>query len=308
MSADGPSQRRALFLAVLSNLLGGSAYFAIEQALRVWPPSALVFVRVLLSIPLFMIVTPRGSFSHALPADYGRILLVGSIGFAGPLLVSAHGLVHSDSSHGAILIGIEPVVLVLMARLFLGESMTRSQVVSIGLALTGAIIVVSDGRLGDMFELKGSALGNLMLAATALLWGIYTIAAKPTLARVSAPAFCSSTGVIAAVCVLPFAVPEARALDLERMIEPLSLLALGYLVLGVSFGAVMTWNLALKSIPASRMAVLVLLQPVTGVLLGVVAGEPTTLAKIVGAVFVFLAIWLSTRPPRPNSEVHSRTE
>ncbi|MBI2375463.1 MAG: DMT family transporter [Deltaproteobacteria bacterium] len=284
---------RALTLAIVSNILGGSAYFALERALEVWPPALLVEARLVLALPLFWLSAPRGSFARATRRDAWRVILVGTVGFAAPLLISAHGLIGSDSSHGAILIGLEPVALVLLARLFLGETLTLRQLLSFGLAITGAVAVVTDGDLGALRALEGRVRSNALLAITALLWGIYTVAAKPTLDRVPAAAFSAATSSVAALAVLPFALKQSSGFEVAPAFATVPLSALVFLVLGVSYGAVVSWNLALSAIPASRMAVLVLLQPVTGILLGALGGEPTTPGKAFGATLVLAAIWLS---------------
>lgn len=289
-----------LFLGLLTNVIGGTSFVLGKLALEGWPPATLVVLRLALCLPILALTVPRGWRAKATRADWARLGVIGVVGLAAPHLIGLYGLQDAESMSGAILVGLEPVGILVLARVLLGERLRPTQLAGIGFALAGAVLVVSRGDLRSIFTFTASTRGSLLLALHSLLWAVYTVAAKPTLVRVPASALTLVTTVIALVLIAPFSLIELSAIDPARAFAPRALLAAIGLGLGVSWLATILWNRALMHLRASEMAVLVFVQPVTGMLLSALLGEALPGGTALGAALVFVGVWLTReRAPAP---------
>jgi probable blue pigment (indigoidine) exporter len=92
------------------------------------------------------------------------------------------------------------------------------------------------------------------------------------------------------------------ALIVEGAPSPVSgseLAAFAYLSLVATLAAYVGWNTGLKHLPAGAVGLIGLLNPVTGVLLGVVlAGETLTVLQLGGIALVFAGILIGQSPVR----------
>jgi drug/metabolite transporter (DMT)-like permease len=252
-------------------------------------------LRTAIALPLLCLAAPRGWTKTATRNDWWRMFLIGTLGLAAPHLVGNYGLKDTASLNAAILIGMEPIAIVLLSVLLLREKISVAQLAGIASAFTGATLIVSNGDLSSIGS-DPSSRGNLLLAISGALWAIYTIASKPTLERVSPIALTAVTSAIS-LCVLgPAALLELRQLELSALtfLPVASVIGLG---LFVSFGATIMWNVALRSITPTQMGALVFLQPLVGALVGVLVGDPLPPALLVGAPLVFAGIYLAELKP-----------
>ena len=175
MSTDLATRRRLAVLAiVLANVLGGVSYPAQKAALAGLPPATVTLLRntvalVALVVCLRLRRTPGVPWSGA---ERLRVLALGTLAFALPMWLGIVGIELSSASNGSILILLEPVTIVGIACLVLGERIGPLKVVSLVLGLCGALAIVLEGAsMGDL--LSGEHLpGNALLALHGVLWGL----------------------------------------------------------------------------------------------------------------------------------------
>jgi drug/metabolite transporter (DMT)-like permease len=282
-------------LGVVTNVFGGATYALAKIALTGWPPTTLIALRLVISAPFLAIGLKRGWAEHATRADWMRLALIGVFGLGIPHLLGAFGLTRTDSLNGAILVGLEPVGILILARIFLGERLSPLQALGVAVSLVGASLVVSRGELDPASLFGGASLGSLLLAIQSLMWSIYTVAAKPTLDRLPAEAVALISTAVAFVFIGPASMLEWHSIDLSSALSVEALGAVLGLGIGVSWFATLLWNRALESISASTMALLIFVQPATGMLLGALLGERLLPSAAAGAALVFAGVVLGIR-------------
>ena len=133
--------------------------------------------------------------------------------------------------------------------------------------------------------------GNLILALHGILWGFYAPLVKPLLARGHDPfAISSMTLVLTLLVLVPVSVPEYATLEAGPDLAP----ALGYtlfLALAGSFGATVMWITSLRYLPASTTVPFVFMQPLTGILIGVLfLGETMSAGAIAGGALIAVGV------------------
>lgn len=286
---------RGLWLGILTNILGGTSYVLVKLGLSSWPPATLVLVRSLLAWPVFALIAPRGGLKDATRADWVRMILVGSIGSAAPNMIGTFALTQTGSLNAGLLVGLEPVTIVVASALFLREPLRGGQVLGFLTALFGAAVVVAHGDAASLLRFDGETLPNLMLAIHAMLWATYTLLAKPTLERVPAATFSAVTSAIAIGCVTPFAATEWSGLVVEEVLNPRAILLIVAMGVGISALAVILWNMALTTLKATEMAPLVFIQPVAAACLSLLIGESAGWTVFVGGALVLVGVFMAER-------------
>jgi drug/metabolite transporter (DMT)-like permease len=291
---------RTLGWILLAQTCGGIAPAITKLALAGLGPWSLVVVRQLLGAGLLAFVLwlrtrhgsppPAATFSRG---DLWLLLLLAWGGFALPQVLGTLGLELSTASHGALLIPLEPIGILLGGALFLREPVTLPRVVAVVLGIAGATLIVLPGTSGPG---EGHVGGDVLMALGHLSWAIYTLVAKPLLARHDALRVSLVGCALSPLPLLPWALAEP--LDGER-----ALAALGWiLLLAFATTAVGTfaWNRALRHVRAGTMASFIFVQPLVGLVAGRLAlGEPTSAPSLVGALLIVAGVtWAALRGDR----------
>lgn len=283
-------------LLVLTNSIGGSTYPANAVMLRGFNHSDALFIRTGLCALLFLPVLWRARTRLAALSrrDWLLVLGVSSLGYALPLGLGNYGQTLSTSSSAALFIGMEPVSIVVLSCLLLGERLTGLKALSMAAGLAGATLIAFQGP--PHFEAVGGRLaGDLVLASAGCCWALYTVLGKPVLARVDPLEYTALTSVL---CFLGVAAWTYPGLTPSKWAGAGTgpWLAIVYLAAVGSFLGALIWNVALRRVEPSRQANSIFLQPVVGVALGAgLLGDPLTGWTAAGGALVLAGMWAATR-------------
>jgi drug/metabolite transporter (DMT)-like permease len=289
-------------LLVLTNCIGGSTYPVNAVMLRGFTHSDALFLRTALCALLFAPVLWRARRRLAVlgARDWALMIGVSTFGYALPLGLGNYGQTLSSSSSAALFIGMEPVSIVALSCLFLGERLTGLKALSMLLGLAGASLIAFQGppRLGGAFG--GRMAGDLVLASAGACWALYTVLGKPVLSRVEPLDYTAVTSVLCFLGVAAWTGPGlAPAAWLKAGTGPW--LAIVYLAAVGSLLGALIWNLALRRVEPSRQANSIFLQPVVGVALGAgFLGDRFTAWTAAGGALVLGGMWAATRGEVPT--------
>ncbi len=284
-------------LIAVSNILGGSTYAVTTAALKGFPEKDLILLRMALCAALFLPFTWRGRrrLARATRGDWARIAGVGLLGYALPLSLGTYGVKLSSATSASLLVGMEPVAIVLLSSIFLGEALTGLKIISLALGLSGALLIAFQGLPTLSGAFSDRLKGDLILAAHGCCWALYSVLGKSALKRVDPLDFTAATSIIGFVGVAFWAWSGAHP-SAWVAATPGAWLAMSYLSVAGGFLAVILWNVALKKVEASKVANFIFLQPVVGVLLGVgLQGDPLTRWSIVGGALVLSGMYAASR-------------
>lgn len=286
------------WLAVLTNAIGGSSYPATSVVLRSFPPLDAAFVRMGVGALCFLpaLWAARGRLRELDRATWGLCLAVGFLGYALPLMLGTYGQTLSTGTNAALLIGMEPVTIILLSALLLGEALTGRKLAAMGLGLLGAAFIAFQGPPRLDLEFSGRLKGDVVLAAHGALWGLYTVLGKPALKKVRPLDFTALTTLFGfAGCALWGAAAGLQPASWAAA-SGTSWAALLFLALVTTFAGAWIWNIALEGLDASTQANFIFLQPVFGVLIGVgVLGDPFTRWTALGGGLVLSGVWTAHR-------------
>ena len=202
----------AYFLIAVSNILGGSTYAVTTAALKGFPEKDLLLLRMALCAALFLPLAWRGRrrLVAASREDWARIAAVGIFGYALPLALGTYGVKMSSATSASLLIGMEPVAIVLLSAAFLGESLTGLKIASLALGLAGATLIAFQGLPTFAGAFTDRLKGDMILAAHGVCWALYSVLGKSALKRVDPLDFTAATSIIGFLGVAAWAWPGAR--------------------------------------------------------------------------------------------------
>ena len=277
---------RRLFL--LAGIWGWSFLF-IKVAVGGMPPGAVAFTRVTLGmVVLLVVVRLRGLRLPTGREAWRHFAVVGLFGSALPFTMLAWGEQHISSALAAVLNAATTLFAALLAAVFLGQRLRRSQ--SLGL-LFGFVGVGVAAGLGAS-DLSGSSLaGEAAAIAAGASYAVAIVYAKRHLGAL--PPLVNAAGqlVMATVLALPVAVVTTAREGLD--LTPRRLLAVCLLgVLGTGVAYVLFYRVIAELGPTMASAV-TYLAPVMAVTVGLLfLHEPFHLRLVAGGVLIIGGIVL----------------
>jgi drug/metabolite transporter (DMT)-like permease len=290
----------AYLVLLVANAIYGTSYVATRIVLHDVGPATLAVARLALGA---MVIVPlaflQGARDRRLSrADRWNVFWMGVLGFAAAFGFANWGMARSTATNAALLITVEPISLILLAPVFLGERLTQRELVGAVLTLVGAVLVVLNGLPGLSVTFAPHWRGDILLVLSGLSYAAYSLIGRGVLARHAALPVTASSIVWGLVAMLPFGALEW--LDGHRPVwTPVAIWGTVYLAIAVTALGYLVWNYALERVEAPRLALFVNVQPVVGALLGVWwLGEPLTVFTVIGGLLVLLGLHLAMRAGR----------
>jgi drug/metabolite transporter (DMT)-like permease len=170
----GRSRGGILILAALT-VLWGSNWPAMKLAVRELDPWTFRTICLLVGGGGLLALVRVGGLSLRVPrAERGPLALVTLFNITGWHLCSAYALTLVQAGRGAIIAYTMPLWTVLFGRLLLGERLTHSRLLALGLGSAGmAVLVVPEAA-----ALWAAPAGALLMLGAAASWGIGTVLTK----------------------------------------------------------------------------------------------------------------------------------
>jgi drug/metabolite transporter (DMT)-like permease len=200
-----------------------------------------------------------------------------------------------DAGTAAMLVKLGPVLIAVLAGVFLGEGLPRRLVLGSTVALAGVLVIClsASPRLGT------NASGVVLCVMAAVAYAVGVVTQKPLLANVSALRVTWLACTVGAVSCLPFAGQSLSQLRLASWSTILWVLYLGLLPTAVGFT---TWAYALARSRAGQLAAMTYLVPPVAILLGwlLLAETPAPLA-LAGGALCLAGVYLTQRGTQSGS-------
>jgi drug/metabolite transporter (DMT)-like permease len=198
---------------------------------------------------------------------------------------------HTSVARVLFIMAVSPVLAALLARITLGEPITRRTVVAMAAALAGLALML--GAPGE-----GSLAGDGLSFLAALAFALMIVITRWRHDVSMAPASCLAQAILIAA-FLPFASPgEIGGDDLGW------LAALGIGQIGVGFAL---FTAGARLIPAAQVGLITLLEVVLGpVWVWLALDERPSTLTLVGGAIVIVAIVIQTRAAPPSEPAEER--
>jgi drug/metabolite transporter (DMT)-like permease len=274
-------------------LLWGGSYAAVKAAQAAIPPVPLATFRCLAAAVVLAagLALRRRRVPRLRAREWGLAALVGLAGNTLFQLCIVGGLRFTTPAHSALLINVNPILGTVMAAVWLGERLGRRRILGIALALAGVALVVAGG--GDVGGGGRTWLGDLLSLGAAVGWAVYSVGAKPLLARHPAYEVTTLAMVLGTLPLLPLGLPGLVAVPWTRL-SLATWALLGYLSVLTLVLANVLWYWALARAPAARVVVYSYLTPVAAAAVSLAVGQDVLTAPLaLGAAAVVAGVALA---------------
>ena len=288
-------RRDALAAGLVAVCLWGLAPVATRAAVAHLAPLPLLLIR-LAAASLVLLPWAWPVFRRLRPRSAGRLVAAGVLGLVGYNLPVTAGLRWLPASTAGLLLATEPVWVLVLGRLFLGERGGVRPWLGSAAAVAGVAVLAGpgaiNGAVGGVGGYRALAGTGLVLAGT-LAFGAYTIVLRPLSRELGAvPATAAST-VVGAVPYLGAAgtLPGAGLAHLG----PAVWAELAFLALGSTAAGLLLWNVAVLAGGVTRVSLLLYLEPVVSVL-GAAAflGEHVTGVMLGGGLLIMAGVAIAS--------------
>ena len=272
------------FLAIY--LVWGSTFLAIRVAIESIPPLLMMGARhVLAGTLLFAYMRVRGDAEPPRSA-WKPAVLAGALCFLG-----SHGLLawaeqRVSSGMAALLVSLEPVIMVLLARRARQEGRISSRTMAgLVVGIAGVAVLMPIDAKGEMI-----AVAALLLGGT--LWSVGAIYARGAASGVSSGMFSAMQMLTGGVLLLTVGTGFGERVQLSS-VSLRSVVALGFLIVFGSVIAFSAYTWLMRVSTAARVGTHAYVNPIIAVWLGwALGGEVVTGRMLLGAAIVLASVLL----------------
>jgi drug/metabolite transporter (DMT)-like permease len=279
--------RAALAAGLVAVALWGLAPVATRAAVGHLSPLPLLTIRMS-AASLVLLPWAWPAFRGLRPRQGGRLAAAGLLGLVGYNLPVAVGLRWLPASTAGLLLATEPAWVLLIGRVFLAERGGVRPWLGSAVALAGVAVLAGPGAVTGAGGYRALAGMAAVLAGT-MAFGAYTIVLRPlSQALGAAPATAASTVTgtlpyLASCGMLPRA--GLGHLDAAAWAE------VAFLAFGSTAAGMLLWNVAVLAGGASRVSLLLYLEPVVSVLgAAVFLGERPGPVTIGGGLLILAGV------------------
>ena len=281
---------------ILMAFFWGGTFIAGRVAAQGVGPFSGAFLRfAIASIFLFLLVW---RVEGELPALGKRqlipLILLGMTGVFAYNVFFLKGLKIISAGRASLIIANNPVFIALFAAFIFKEKLNTVKTAGIIISVTGAIIVVSRGNLGEIMN-GGLGLGELYIFFCVASWVTYSLIGKSIMSGLSPLISVTYSSLLGTLALFIPACFEGMLHDLPHYSAPewLSIFFLGF------FGTVLAsvWYYeGIKAIGAIKAGQFINLVPVSAILLAFfILGEPVSLSLVVGGLLVISGVYITNK-------------
>jgi drug/metabolite transporter (DMT)-like permease len=289
------STRGAALALFLACAIWGTSFLFGKVGLRELSVSQLLLLRFGLGALVLSPILFRRR-TRVSQRDLMRLFLIGILAVPVTFLLQFHGLNWTTVSRASLIIGAGPPLLTLGGVFFFREHPGLRGWGAICASMLGVVLITGAPAGGGSWTGDGLVLLSILVSA---IWVLMIKRLNERLPPLITTAYLMLFGTLS---LLPITVFGDGLPDLHLSPEVwLSIIVLGVACTALAFGM---WNWGLERFPASRAGLFLNIEPVVGVMLGVlVADETLGAGAILGGVLVLGAAWLVSLPKQPDDSI-----
>lgn len=279
----------------------GSSFVVVKIALREGlTPVAIATFRFLIAGGLFLATL---LFKKNRERDYRllvekkdalTLLLLALTGVTFFFTAQYTGIQMAGPSIAAIFVCLlSPIFISVLSTRIFKEHLTKKQIFGIGLAVAGALIIITGGTLSFPGN-REFFLGSLLLLSTPVLWATYSLLGKKIIEKYNPFLVVAYVTVLGGLCLIPFSLAENSLHQIFTM-SLYGWRAILFLSLTCSLLGYYIWFHVLKQVEAAVTSSFLFAEPLVTVLFAVTfVGEELSLSILAGGLLIFIGVYLVT--------------
>jgi drug/metabolite transporter (DMT)-like permease len=277
-------------LIAVSSLVWGASFLLIAEGLESLEPGVVAFGRLAFGF-LALGAIPRARRTRIDPADRPRIVMLGFVWLAVPMMLFPIAEQWVSSAVAGMLNGAVPLVAALIAALLLRRPPGRSQRAGLAVGFLGVVAISLPSLQGG----SRTALGTSLILVAIISYGFAGNFVVPLQQRYGSLAVIWRAQLASLVFTAPFAIAGVPGSSLEWK-PVLAVVVLGAFGTGLAFVSAGT---LFGRVGATRGSVIGYVIPVVALALGVVfRDEHVAALAVAGMLLVLVGAWFTSRAGR----------
>lgn len=280
---------------LLTALIWGVSFVLMKLALREIQPEAITLLRYLVASIGFgvFLLAGRRNLPSIPRRDWVRTIAAAATGVVAYGMLVAIGLQNSASSIASLINTTGPVFTLVLAGIFLNESLTRNRILGIAIAVCGVLLIIIRGS-GETNLTVANVFGPFLVVVAVLSWSLYSILAKPLLQDYPAIPFTAYLMILGTLLMAPVAL--VTKWDASAIASPIVWIAAGFSGIGSTLIGQLLWNYALTILDVSEVSAYLYLVPLTTVITAITfLGEAVTIYLLLGGAIIVIGVALTNR-------------
>ena len=264
-------------------------------------PSGFILLRVTGAVTLFLIFYILFVNERVEKKDIIRLAICGVFGVAINQLLFFEGLNLTTPINAAIIMTINPVLVIIMSALILFEKINLRKGIGIALGLVGASTLILNG--GSVSGNTNYMLGNMFVFVNAASYGLYLVLVKPMMQKYHPMTVMFYVFGFGLLYVFPFGYTELMAVNWLSF-PPIIIWEVLFVVICTTVIAYLLNSSALKLLNPTTVSIYIYLQPVLATLFAIFMGaDALDEIKIISAIIIFVGVYLvSVRPLKERKQ------
>lgn len=281
---------------ILANVIFGLGVPVTKLLLDEWvSPMGYMFTRCLGAAVIFWIISLFMPKEPVERKDLLIIMLGGLLGFVVSQTLTAWALVYTTPVYFSLIATLTPVATMLMAAVFLKETLNGKKTIGVLIGIAGALLMVFMGWQSGSGT--NDVLGIFLTILSLLTWVIYLLITRNVSQKYTAVTQMKWIFLVSTLAVLPFAAPEWGQQKLFSAAWAWTGVAeMAFIVLFATVMGYFAIPFAMRYLPATTVSIYTNLQPVVASLVAIYIGQDVlTWDKPVAGILVLLSAYIITR-------------
>ncbi len=255
-------------------------------------PLGFIFVRAIGATVLFWLVSLFYPWEKIKRKDLGRLILSGFFGVALNQMLFFKGLNSTTPINAAIMMTINPIMVLALSAIFLKEKLKLSRIIGIGLGIIGALFLITKGaQTLDVFD-SDSSIGNILVLLNAASYAMYLTVVKPLMKSYKPITVIKWVFLFGFLMVIPFGFSQFQSVNWQSM-PSFIVWEVMFVVVCTTFLAYLLNVYALKLVTSTTVSFYIYLQPLVAAIAAIALGkDELTLTLIISASILFLGVYL----------------
>jgi len=277
-------------LALITVVIWATTFISSKILLNTFTPLEVMFYRFVIAYFLLLIIHPKFHKIDSLKEE-AMFLLSGITGGSLYFLAENSAVKISQVSNVGLIVATAPIITALLAHFFTkGEKLNKNLFIGFLIAISGVFLVMFNGN----FMLKLNPAGDILALCAALSWSIYSITTKKFGSKYNYLYLTRKIFFYALLTMIPFLFTSEFNFDISKLLTFKIMSNLLFLGIVASSLCYVVWNYTVDKLGVVKTNNYIYLIPaITLILSVVVLHEKITLFSSLGALLIFLGVYVS---------------
>jgi drug/metabolite transporter (DMT)-like permease len=277
-------------LALITVVIWATTFISSKILLSTFTPLEVMFYRFVIAYFLLLIIHPKFHKIESLKEE-AMFLLSGITGGSLYFLAENSAVKISQVSNVGLIVATAPIITALLAHFFTkGEKLNKNLFIGFLIAISGVFLVMFNGN----FMLKLNPVGDILALCAALSWSVYSITTKKFGSKYNSLYLTRKIFFYALLTMIPFLFTSEFNFDVSKLLTFKVISNLLFLGVVASSICYVMWNFTVDKLGVVKTNNYIYLIPaITLILSVIILHEKITLYSSLGALLIFLGVYVS---------------